>query len=272
MTNLTSRNNPKIKQIHQLVNQRKQRQGTGLFVVEGIHHVGEACASQAGVEYLVYAPNLLSSDFAFQLIGEQSELGIPCYAVNDELFNQLASKDNPQGIMAVVRQPHWRLEEMSADKLKWAVALVAPQDPGNIGTILRTVDAVGAGGLLLLDDPDHKQFSADPYHPSSVRASMGAIFWYPVISSTFSNFAAWARTHSYHVYGTSAHSNMDYRSFTQYELPLILLMGSERDGLLENQSAICDQMVRIPMQGRVTSLNLAVATGVMLYSIYNKMV
>lgn len=270
MTTLTSRNNPKIKLIHQLINQHKQRATTGLFVVEGIRHVGEACAAHADIEYICYAPELLSSNFALQLIEDQKARGISCFALGKEIFSDLASKDNPQGILAVVRQPHLQLEDLSAEKFTLGVALVAPQDPGNIGSILRTVDAVGASVLLLLDDPTNNQFSADPYHPQSVRASMGAIFWYPIISATFTNFTEWAHEHSYHIYGTSSHAKLDYRNMELYEWPLILLMGSEREGLTSAQSAACDLIVRIPMLGRVTSLNLAVATGVILYAIANK--
>jgi RNA methyltransferase, TrmH family len=267
---IASRRNPKIKQVHQLLNQRKQRQATGLFVVEGIRHVGEACAARAVVEYIFYAPGMLSSEFALQLIHEQSALGVPCYSVDDDLFSSLASKDNPVGILAVVRQPAQTLDDLGVDNFPWGVAMVTPQDPGNIGSILRTIDAVSASGLLLLDDPTANQFSADPYHPNSVRASMGSIFWCPIISADFPDFACWARTHRYHVYGTSSHASLDYRSVEGYETPLVLLMGSEREGLTPAQSAICDQVLKIPMHGRVTSLNLAIATGVMLYEIISK--
>ena len=118
----------------------------------------------------------------------------------------------------------------------WGVALVAPQDPGNLGTILRTVDAVGASGLLLLDS------SVDLYHPSAVRASMGAMFWLPVVSTSFADFVAWSRGHGYHVYGTSAHAPVDYQDVPAYAWPRILLLGSERQGLTEEQteSLRCD--------------------------------
>ncbi len=271
MTTLTSRNNPKIKQIRQLLGQRKEREAAGLFVVEGIRHVGEAITAHAHVEYICYAPDLLSSDFARQLIQEQSQLGIPCFAVDGDTFANLAGKDNPQGIIAVVRQPHKKLDTLSPINFPWGIALVAPQDPGNIGTILRTIDAVGASGLLLLDDPANEQYCTDPYHPSCVRASMGSIFWYPVVSATFSEFENWVKASGYKVIGTSAHATQDYRQIEHIERPIILLMGSEREGLTPHQSAICNLLLRIPMQGRVTSLNLAVAVGVMLYSISDKL-
>jgi TrmH family RNA methyltransferase len=267
MTTLLSRKNPRVKQVRQLLGQRRERDSTGLFAVEGIRHVGEAIAAHASVEYLCYAPELLASDFARQLIHDQSQLGIPCLAVDGDTFAGLAGKDNPQGIIAVVRQPHLLLNDLSVENFKWGVALVAPQDPGNIGTILRTIDAVGASGLLLLDDPANNQYSSDPYHPSSVRASMGTIFWHPLVSATFSEFSQWVIGKGFKIYGTSAHAEQDYRQVEQFEQPLILLMGSEREGLSASQSAKCDVMLNIPMQGRVTSLNLAVAAGVMLYTI-----
>jgi TrmH family RNA methyltransferase len=269
MATLLSRNNPKIKQIRQLMSHRKERDGTALFVVEGIHHVGEAIAAQAQVEYILYAPDLLTSEFARQLVGEQEKRGKPCLAVDGDTFASLAGKDNPQGILAVVHQPHYTLNDLSPQAFKWAIALVAPQDPGNIGTILRTIDAVGASGLVLLDDPANDQFCADPYHPNAVRASLGAIFFYPIVKAEFSDFMRWARKFSYTIYGTSAHARQDYRKLERFNAPLILLMGSEREGLTPDQSAASDVMLSIPMHGRVSSLNLAVATGVMLYAIAN---
>jgi TrmH family RNA methyltransferase len=266
---ITSKDNPKVKLMRAL-RQRKQRQESGLFLVEGIRPVGEAAAaSMTGdhhpqLDFIFYSPELLTSDFALRLIDEQSERGIPCYELPGALFETLAEKENPQGILAAVRE-HWSdLAELSPQNFPWVVALVSPQDPGNIGTILRTIDAVGASGLVLLDS------SADPFSAASVRASMGAIFWYPLVRASFSDFLVWARQNEYTLYGTSAHGAQDYRSIKKYEFPLVLLMGSEREGLTPEQRQACNQLVQMPMKGRVTSLNLAVATGVMLYDILEK--
>ena len=259
MVTLTSPSNPKIKQARLLAQQRKARAASGLFVVEGIRHVGEALQAGAAVEFLCYAPQKLNSPFAQQLVDEQQQAGLPCYAVSEEVFQGLADKENPQGLLAVVRQPQLGLQDLHPETHPWLVALVAPQDPGNIGTILRTIDAVGASGLLLLED------SADPYHPSAVRASMGALFWHPMVQVK-SGFNDWARSQGYHLYGTSAHGSQDYRAAGRYQFPCILLLGSERQGLSPAQAAACDALIRLPMRGRVTSLNLAVAAGVMLYA------
>lgn len=258
MTNLTNPRNPHLKQVRKL-QQRKEREATGLFVVEGIRHVGEAIEARAEVQYICYAPDLLVSPFARELIARESARGQRCYALAPEVFRSLADKENPQGLLAVVRRPQVTLDTLAPDTHSWLVALVAPQDPGNIGAILRSVDAVGANGLLLLEG------GADPYHPNAVRASLGALFWMPIVSATFAEFVNWSKARGYHLYGTSAHGAEDYQQVT-YTRPLILLLGSEQKGLSPEQAAACEHLVRLPMVGRVTSLNLAVAAGVMLYA------
>jgi TrmH family RNA methyltransferase len=263
---ITSRTNPIVKAVRAL-RQRKERQTRGLFLVEGIKHVGEALEAGgkfAAVESLLYAPELLTSSYAQELIQVQSSQGIPCHALSAQIFETLAEKENPQGLLAVVRLHTWSLVDLKPSDCPWGIALIQPQDPGNIGAILRTVDAVGAGGMLLLDS------SADYTHPGAVRASMGALFWHPVIKSTFVEFVRWAKEHGYALVGTSAHGSVDYRSVDRYPLPLFLLMGSERQGLSPEQAAACDQVIRLPMHGRVTSLNLAVAAGIILYDIHQK--
>jgi len=254
---ITSRTNPKIKQVR-LLRQRKVRDATGLFIVEGIMHVAAAIESGAQVEYVCYAPDLLTSPFARELIERESARGLPCYPTTANVFESISEKDNPIGIVAIVRQERQALEYLTPDSFDFGAALIAPQDPGNIGSILRTIDAVDASGLILLDG------GADAYHPQAVRASMGALFSRRVVSATLGEFARWTRQHAYHVVGTSAHASDDYRA-ARYQFPLILLMGNEQKGLSAEQMLICHQVVRIPMLGRVSSLNLAVAAGIVLY-------
>jgi TrmH family RNA methyltransferase len=260
---ITSRTNARVKEVRSL-RQKKTRQENGLFLAEGIHIVGEAiAAAQQGkiqLEYLCYAPELLTSAFAQELLAQEQARGTPCLACSAQVFEGLAEKENPQGIIAVLRQPLTSLSGLNGDSFPWGVALVEPQDPGNLGTILRSVDAVGASGVLLVGG------SVDAWHPSAVRASMGALFWYPVVAINFAEFPAWAARQGYHIYGTSAHGSTDYRQAGRYQRPAILLMGSERLGLTQAQASICEHLIQLPMHGRATSLNLAVATGVMLYA------
>jgi RNA methyltransferase, TrmH family len=233
-------------------------------VVEGIRHVAEALEAGAPVEYLIYSPEMLTSPFGRELVEQQRLRGLPVHSATPAVYESLSERENPTGLLAVVRQQRRRLAELDPVSLPWAVAAVAPQDPGNVGTLIRTVDAVGAAGLLLVDT------GVDPYHPSAVRASLGSLFWVPVANATFKEFAAWSKQHGYHIYGSSAHGSVDYATIDRYQQPAILLLGSEREGLTPEQLALCEQVVRLPMRGRATSLNLAVAAGVLLYDMLAK--
>jgi TrmH family RNA methyltransferase len=257
---ISSRNNFLVRQARAL-RQRKVREETGLFLVEGIHQVGEAVDAGWGMETLFYAPDLLNSDFARQLVEQQTRGGVRCVALTADLFAALAEKDNPQGIIAVVRQRHSTLEDLTPENFVWGTALVSPQDPGNVGTILRTMDAVGADGLFLLDG------GVEPYHPSVVRASMGTLFWMPVVQTSFEDFTVWAKTNGFQLVGSSAHAKTDYRALKRGEKPTILVLGTEQKGLMAEQMAACDVVVSMPMRGRASSLNLAVAAGILLYAI-----
>jgi len=255
---ISSRQNPKIKQARRL-RERKVREQTGLFLVEGIRHVGEAVQSHYPLAHIFYAPDLLGSKFAQEIIAETQARGILCHETSPDILNVLADKTGPQGIIAVARQRTTPITALTPDTHPWLVAVIAPQDPGNLGTILRTMDAVSANGLILLDG------GVDPWHPTAVRASMGAVFWLPVAQTNWEEFAHWSADQGFHLFGTSAHGSAHYQ-LLDYPQPCILLLGSEREGLTTEQSAACHALVRLPMEGRVTSLNLAVAAGIMLYT------
>jgi TrmH family RNA methyltransferase len=257
MALITSHQNPKIKQIRAL-RQRKQRDKLGLFIVEGIRHVGEAVESGVELDYVLFASEVLESDYAHSLIQGLTATGTPCFDTTSEIFTALSSKEHPQGILAVAGQNLSSLEKLNPDNFPWGVALVSPQDPGNLGTILRTIDAAGASGLIVLEN------SVDIFHPTAVRASMGALFWKPVVYTSFTDFTTWAQEHGYHITGSSAHGDTKPEE-AQYQVPAILLMGSEREGLNETHTGICESVIRLPMQGKSTSLNLAVAGGILLY-------
>ena len=251
---ITSLSNPLVKQARAL-HQKKARNETGLFLVEGIHHVGEAFEAGWDIESVLYASGLLTSPFAHDLI---SRLSFQPQPVTPQVMESMADKENPQGIIAIVRQRKVKLSELKS--ITRAVALVSPQDPGNVGTILRTLDAVSADALFMLDG------GVEQYHPSVVRASMGTIFWKPIVQASFNEFLGWARDGKYQLIGTSAKADMDYRSLTP-QTPWILVLGNEQKGLSQEQVSACDVTVSLPMQGRVSSLNLAVAAGVLLYQL-----
>jgi TrmH family RNA methyltransferase len=249
---ITSLSNPLIKQARAL-RQKKARLESGLFLVEGIHHVGEALEAGWDVESVLYASGVLTSAFAHDMI---TRLSFTPQLVTAQVMESLADKDNPQGILALVRQKKTQLKDLKP--VTRALALVAPQDPGNVGTILRTMDAVGADAMFLLDG------GVELYHPTVVRASMGTLFWKPVVQTSFNDFVQWARSGNYQLIGTSAHGDVDYQTLVP-QTPWILVLGNEQKGLSPEQTNACDVTVSLPMQGRVSSLNLSVAAGVLLY-------
>lgn len=257
---ITSPANPLIKQARAL-HQKKARDESGLFLVEGILHVGEAAEAGWEFEWLLYAPEQLKSEFGRQLVEKLSHNGVRCQPVSASAFESFAEKENPQGLAAVVRQRSHSLDSLPAASFPFLTALVAPQDPGNVGTILRTLDAVGVDGLILLDG------GADPYHVSAVRASMGTLFWKPFVRTSFSEFARWAKENGHRLIGTSARGTVDYHDLKLDARPTILLLGNEQKGLSAEQIAACDDLVSLPMRGRASSLNLAVAAGVLLYAL-----
>jgi RNA methyltransferase, TrmH family len=249
---ITSLANPLIKQARAL-RQKKARVESGLFLVEGIHHVGEVVEAGWDVKEILYASGQLTSPFAHDLI---TRLAFKPQPVTAQVMESLADKDNPQGILAVVHQKKNQLKDLKP--FTRAVALVAPQDPGNVGTILRTMDAANADVLFLLDG------GVELYHPTVVRASMGTLFWKPVIQASFNEFVGRMREEKIQLIGTSAHADVGYATFVP-QTPWVLVLGNEQKGLSDEQAAACDFTVSLPMQGRVSSLNLSVAAGVLLY-------
>jgi TrmH family RNA methyltransferase len=254
---ITSRSNPLIKQV-QALRQRKTRAETGLFLVEGIHPVGEALEAGWKIESVLYSPETLTSNFAHDLI---SRVSANLQPISVHIMESISDKDNPQGILAVVHQQKTNLVDL--EDIRRGAAIISPQDPGNVGTILRTLDAVQADVLFLLDG------GVDPYHPTSVRASMGTLFWTPIIQTSFREFKDWSRKYGLQIIGTSARAEMDYRKL-EADHSWILLLGNEQKGLSQEHINACDLIVSLPMHGRASSLNLAVAAGILLYRYMEK--
>jgi TrmH family RNA methyltransferase len=255
---LTSPGNPLVKRVRALKS-RKGRTESRLFLVEGLHHIGSALEAGWDLDALLYAPELLTGEYASRLLEDAQRNGLAPQPVSAKVMDSLAEKDNPQGILALVKQRDLRLSDLGT--IRSGVALVSPQDPGNVGTILRTIDAAGADALFLLDG------GVDLYHPTCVRASMGTLFWKPVVQAGFDEFADWARNRGIQLLGTSAHAKLDYREISPGNSPWVLLLGNEQKGLSEAQIAACHVTVSMPMRGKVSSLNLSVAAGILLYAL-----
>lgn len=278
---ITSLQNPRIKAIRAL-SQRKKRQETRLFFAEGIRLAGEAVQTGADVETLVVAPDLLRSDFGRDTVHRAREEGVEILEVGAEVFRSLSGKDGPAGIGVVARQQWTTLDDAgvelggvdaatvdsaatdaSADHTLGWVVLEDVGSPGNLGSILRTSEATGAAGVILLGT------TTDPYDPEAVRGSMGAVFSQQVVRSSLEALIQWKRQINIPMIGTADAAPADFRSAT-YSPPLLLCLGGEQHGLSNEVKEACNTVVRIPMAGRADSLNLAVAAGVMLYEVLGR--
>jgi TrmH family RNA methyltransferase len=256
-----SRGNAKVKWVRALARSRKEREQSRLFFVEGLHLALAAMHSGAPIELVVFCPERLTSAVAWEFVAARRQAGTPLLEVSPEVLSSLVYKESGQGIGVVVRQRWAKLDDLPLREPRCWVALEAVQYPGNLGTVLRTADAVGCGGVILLDN------ATDPYDSAAVRASMGGVFSQRLVRASSAAFTDWKRSQGLTVVGASPSAPTDYRAL-DYPLPLVLLMGRERGGLSPSLAALCDATVRIPMVGQCDSLNLAISTGVMLYGIY----
>lgn len=241
---------------------RKERRATGRFLVEGIRPVRAALTSRAQIEVVLYVPDLLRNGYGQETIDLARARHIPCQALTPSQFASIATRENPRGIAAVGRQIWSRLDDLNYVAAP-LVVLHEPQDPGNLGTILRTCDAVGAGGVILTGD------AVDPWHPTAIRAAMGATFAVPLVRCEVEAVVQWATMRQVALIGTSDQAATDYAAHS-YADQFVLLMGSERQGLPAELETISTTMVRIPMAGQADSLNLAVATSLVLYEARNQ--
>lgn len=254
---ISSLHNPLVKRLRRL-SQRKYRVAEGVCWVEGLRSVLTALEQGAPVEQLIYCDELLTSSVARAALDQAPHSKT---AVSASVFRALSDRDDPVGLGAVVRTPLRALDSLPTPPDGLYVALDEVADPGNLGTIARTLDSVGAHGLILAGE------GTDPYHPTAIKASLGAVFALPVVQAPdLAAVLAWATAHGVTTVATSAKTRLSYWE-ARYALPCLLLMGSEREGLSADIQATAAVCVTIPMWGVSSSLNLAVATALMLYEI-----
>jgi len=256
---VTAFSNSTVKRLRSL-RDKKARREEGLFLAEGLRIVTEARDSGRLPEIIMFSAEGAKHQLAAEIIEATEAAGGEAIETTAEILSKASGKDNAQMLVAAYRQPATSLADIDRSSAPlWFVAQ-ALRDPGNIGTILRTGDAVGAGGLILVDE------SADPYSVEAVRASMGAIFTQQVAKARWSEFIDWLRSGPGQLVGTSLKATKDYLN-VGYEQPCFLLIGNEQQGLPADYEAACDLLVKIPMAGRADSLNAAMAAAVMAFQV-----
>lgn len=256
---ITSTANPLIKDIRKLA-RRRRREATGLCLVEGIQPVIRALESLVPVEALITCPDLLTSRVAMDAAETAAARGVRVIRVSPPVFASISGRDNPIGIAAVARPHLHRLEDMKVGRSGFLTVLHDTASPGNLGTIVRTVEAMGGAGVVLTGQ------TADPFDPAAIRASVGTVFTVPIARSTVAEFLSFSRSREMCLVTTSARARQDVAGIT-FSYPLAVLLGSEGEGLPDELLDAGDIQVRIPMHGQVSSLNLSVAAGIVLHEV-----
>ena len=255
---ITSLTNQTIKVIRAL-NMRKEREATGQFLSEGLKIIIDALDLGFAPQVLVYGKDTDYHPLLRRAIDETLKANGEVLEVTREILEKISRKDNPQMVIAVFAQVNRTLADIDPKTNDVWVALEQVRDPGNLGTIIRTADAAGIGGVILIGD------CVDPFSVETVRATMGSIFALPIVRCTREQFVADRQRWTGSVVGTLLTATHNHRT-APYVRPTLLLMGTEQSGLTPEIAAACDTHVKIPMKGRADSLNLSVATGIMIYA------
>ena len=254
---ITGFSNPTVKALRAL-REKKHRKAAGKFLAEGLRLLTDARESGRLPETLVMASGREAHPLLDELESAVTAAGGEVIETDAAILAKITGKDNPQAVAGVFAEFDTDLATIDRSVAPiWLVAQ-ALRDPGNLGTMLRTGDAVGAGGLILIDD------CADPFSVEAVRASMGAVFTQRIAQARWEEFLPWLRSGSGHLVAASLRDAQDYRS-APYTAPCFILVGNESRGIPESYEDACDLRVTIPMLGRADSLNAAVAGAVLAY-------
>lgn len=257
---VTSPSNSTIKYVKSLLS-KKYREEYGQFIIEGEKIVLEALASDSKVEILIF-----SESYYHPLMMQAMERGIRCLKVKEQLFKQLSDTQSPQGVLAVINKRKYSLQQAVGQGSNFLVILDGIKDPGNLGTIIRTMDAAGGDGIVLIND------CVDPYNPKSVRSTMGSILRVPIYRETNTdNIWRMLKGTGYHI-AVSELSGTDVFEWQGGYDKIALVVGSESHGVSKEAAASAHSLIRIPMAGGAESLNASVAAGILIYEIFRKRV
>ena len=256
---ITSAENTRIKYFKRLV-RRRFRETEGKFIIEGVRFVEEALASAMSVETVIFSSKLLQNERGKELLDNIANSDIPLLEVTEAIMESLADTATPQGVLAVVKTVETDLEVVLKSGQKKLLVLVdGIQDPGNLGTIIRTADAAGVDAVILTKG------TVDLYNPKTLRATMGSLFHLPIIIADEAVQVAERLLIS----GIQLLVGVPQASQPIYTMDLTgsiaLVVGSEANGVSEEVKSMASALVNIPMPGSAESLNAAVATAIMLY-------
>jgi RNA methyltransferase, TrmH family len=256
---LTSAQNPKIKQLVRL-KERRERDATGLFLIEGYREIERAVKGGIQFEALFICKELFLGSNEPKLI---EDVGAELFSLPGHLFEKISYRDRPDGLMAIAHQMRGALSDLPIEKTPLYVVAEAIEKPGNLGTILRSADGVGASGVIVCDR------CTDIYNPNVVRASVGTLFTLPVIEASGVETLKWLKERGVLIAAAAPSAELDY-TVADLKGPLAIAVGTEQLGLSDIWMQASDIRVKIPMCGVADSLNVAMATTLLVYEAYRQ--
>lgn len=256
---VTSFQNPKVKLIRKLID-RRSREKTGLFLIEGFRELSRACHSGHPIESVFYCRSLFLGINEETLLRECRDKGAALFSCTEEIFKELSYRDRPDGLIAIALKQNPTLDIFPLKECPLYVVAEAIEKPGNLGTILRSADGVGADGVIVCDR------CTDIHNPNVVRASVGTLFTIPVVEAEGEEVFEWLKKRGVHIVAATPHAENDYTS-VDFTGPLAIVVGTEQHGLSERWMQNADIKVKIPMKGVADSLNVATATTLLLYEV-----
>lgn len=257
---VSSPQNDWVKEIVELRKDGELRREKGRYFMEGRRAVEAALSLQKPVLHeLIYCEHLWREPGWSELVDRAKEQNVPLVRVSKDVFKKIADVMEPQGLAAVVKMPEWTLAQIVGAKDALLVVACGIQDPGNLGTIIRSAEAAGAAGLIALEN------TADPYNAKVVRSTAAALLLLPIVRAKGGEFLKVAKQKNLRLVATAAGGGASYKKFDWKSRPLALCIGSEGEGLPEEIEAACSEKVTIPMRGSSESLNAAVATSILLF-------
>ncbi len=247
---LTSLQNPKVKNLVKLIEKSSERRAQNLVVVEGLRELSLALASGMKISQLYFCPMLGASQDA--LISQQY------FEVSKEIFSKLAYREGSDGYIALLEPKYYTLENIPLSKKPFLIILESVEKPGNLGAILRTADAANIDGVIICDP------KTDIYNPNAIRSSVGCIFTVPIVVSNNEEVKTFLENKGIQHYAAALTAKKVYTEI-DFKLPSAVIMGTEATGLSEFWLNNCSAQIKIPMQGKIDSLNVSISTAVLTF-------
>lgn len=258
---IESLQNPKVKQLIKL-RDRRDRDQLGLFLIEGYRELLRALEASFRINTLFVCPTLFLGTNETQLIEIAKKQGATIYFCTEQVFKKISYRDRPDGLLAIAPQDKKSLSTLTKllENKPYPLIVVAEaiEKPGNLGTILRSSDAVGVDALIVCDK------CTDIFNPNVVRASVGTLFTVPVIESTSQETLLWLKKHGIKIVAATPSATVEYTQINMRE-PIAIAVGTEQLGLSKQWLENADLSVKIPMLGKADSLNVAMATTILMY-------